>query len=142
MITTNDIERNIELSANEWQGITVLKSDHMRGIRSMAINTHGLCAACGESLANEEVNICHIVSAEHGKGIAPNNVYVGHKACNDFDREECKGDAFLIVASMAMPELILNAIPSRAEALAFLREYEKGCKARRAGIRRQARQAA
>lgn len=142
MITNEDIELNMSLAANGWEGITVLKSDHLRGIRAMAINTHGLCAACGESLANDEVNICHIVSASHGKGLAPNNVYVGHKACNDFDREECKGDAFLIVASMARPELILNAIPSRKEALQFLMEYDKGCKARRARIRKEALRAA
>ena len=141
MITENDIQKNVELAANDWAGIAHLKSDHLRGIRLMAMNTHGLCAACGESLNNGgDINVCHIVSdGRNGKGIAPNNVYVGHKECNDYDREVCSGNPFLIVSSMARPDLVISSVPSRRDALAFVQSHDAGDKARRWQARDAAR---
>ena len=140
MITDMHIRANMELAAAGWKGISALHSSHIRAIRTMAIATHNTCAACGESLDGEELNLCHIVGEEkHGKGIAPFNVYVGHKTCNDLDRELFDGNPFRIVEGMARPDLILESIPSRREAFAIAEAWEERAKARRAARRQASR---
>jgi hypothetical protein len=137
MITANDIRDNIELSANGWAGISTLRSDHIRAIRLMAQLTHNTCAGCGEAIGHAP-HLAHIVAATGDKGIAANNVYVAcGKECNDIDREVFNGDPFLIVSGMVRRDLILETIPSRAEALAFLAGAltNDGDKARKIALR-------
>lgn len=120
MITVNDIRANIELAANDWPGISSLRSNHIRAIRLMAQLTHNTCAACGEELGHAP-QLAHIVSAEESKGIAAYNVYVAcGKECNDIDREVFNGDPFLIASGMVRPDLVISRVPGRAEAMTFL----------------------
>ena len=143
MITTSDIEALITLAANEWPGVSTLKSDHRRAIRLMAQATHNTCAACGET-QGETTHLAHIVSAREGWGVTANNVYVAHPSCNDFDREACAGDPYAILSSMVRPDLVLGRIPKRAEALAFLAAHdasERALSARRNAARMARRSA-
>lgn len=138
--TTTHVARNVALAASGWAGVSTVKSNHIRGIRTMAVTTHNTCAACGEPLTGE-INLCHIVGAEHGKGVADHNTYVGHVTCNDFDREVCEGDPFRILASMARPDLIIASVPRRGVALAAHEAYvarEGAAKERRAYARHAA----
>ena len=134
--TTAHVAHNVALSAAGWAGVTSLKSDHMRGIRIMAVEqSNGTCAACGEALAGEAINVCHIVATRGtGNGMAPHNVYVGHLACNDYDREVCEGDPFRVFASLARPDLVISNVPPRRVALAACAEAD-AIKARRFAIR-------
>ena len=137
---TSHVAKNVALAAAGWAGVSTLKSDHIRGIRTMALDTHNTCAACGEALTGD-INLCHIVGAEHGRGIADHNTYVGHVTCNDYDREVCEGNPFRIFASMVRPDLIIASVPRRREALAayaahVARMDEGAAKSRRADIRR------
>ena len=130
-ITRTHVAQNVALAAAGWAGVSTLRSDHIRGIVGMAVATHNTCAACGEALSGA-LDVCHIVGAAHGKGFVPFNAYVGHKACNDYDRESCQGDAFRVVATMVRRDLVLASIPARAEALAYSGHDDK---ARRAAKR-------
>lgn len=116
------VARNVALAAAGWPGVSSITPAHIRGIRNMAIATHNTCAACGESLVGEgdaRVELCHIVSAKSGHGITEFNAYVGHKACNDYDREVCEGDPFEIVKRMVRRDLVITEVPSRKVALPY-----------------------
>src|SRR3954463_11466036 len=53
---------------------------------------NGDCVACGEALAGEAVNVCHLVSGSRARrgycavgGVF--NLYLGHRTCNETDSE-------------------------------------------------------
>lgn len=130
--TPSHVAANVALAAAGWAGTSNLKSDHVRVLRLM----RHTCAACGEAL-DETANVCHIVGATGGWGYVDHNVYVGHRSCNDIDREILDGDPFKILAAMVRPDLIFRTIPSRKEALAWAREHDttEAIKARRLAAR-------
>jgi hypothetical protein len=98
---------------------STLKSNHIRGMRNILANEQGMtCAGCGETLIGARIELCHIIPAAYGKGIVPANVYAGCKECNDYDREECNGDAATIISRMVRPDLVATSHPDRQACLA------------------------
>lgn len=95
----------------------------------------GLCVACGEGLAGERTQVCHIVSGgPKGRGYVGGNLYLGHVDCNDIDREVY--GTVVPLASLVRSDLILSERPTRAAMLAAVPTDDGSAKARRAAIRR------
>lgn len=100
-----------------------LDSRHRQGLVILLASMQaGLCVACGDALAGERVDLCHIVASRiSGRGVMPGNTYIGHSGCND-DDAKAFGD-IVPIRSLAMPELVAMSHPTRKECLAASAEY-------------------
>lgn len=78
----------------------------------------GVCAACGEMLAGERTDLCHLVPSRVGNsGVMPGNVYVGHTACNS-DDSRLFANGPVPLASLARVDVVAIAHPTRKECVA------------------------
>jgi len=95
-----------------------IDSRHRQGLTMWLAKAQGMvCAACGDSLMGETMELCHIVASRlSGRGVMPLNIYVGHKGCND-DDAKAFGD-ILPIASLLRADVIVSAFPSRKVCLA------------------------
>ena len=93
------------------------QSAYLRGLRVLLAKAQeGLCAACGETL-DGAVEVCHLVASRNkGKGVEPGNVYIGHKSCNIYDRENI-GD-IVSPFDLIRPDLVQTVFPAKAECAA------------------------
>lgn len=110
-----------------------LDSAHRIGLTAwLQTAQNGLCAACGESLAGERVDLCHIVASRRsGHGIMAGNVYVGHVGCNS-DDSKVFGNGAVPLASLIRADIVALAFPTRAECVSIAKGIRAKREARRA----------
>jgi len=141
MITHTDHRSLVALAGDDflWTAYAGTQSypagDAFRGLVAI-LNTaqDGLCVACGEGLAGERTQVCHIVSGgPKGRGYVGGNLYLGHVDCNDLDREVY--GAIVPLDSLVRADLILAERPSRSAMLAAVPTDDGTSKARRLALR-------
>lgn len=113
-------------------------SKHRRGLAAWLIEQQrGLCAACGDSLVGDAVEICHIVASRRKGLMTPGNVYAGHKGCND-DDSKVYGD-IVPLESLVRIDLVPTALPTRQDCHRIADEVSHVRESRRARRLAQAR---
>lgn len=108
-------------------------SEHRIGLTIMlAAAQGGICAACGEALAGERTDLCHIVpSRVSGRGTMPGNVYVGHASCNS-DDAKIFANGIVPLASLIRADVVQQAHPTRKDCVSAARAVRATREARRA----------
>ena len=122
MLNTWDVDAFVMLAGPDFRWDSEgapkqLDSRHRQGLTILLAQAQsGICVACGDPLAGERTDLCHIVASRvSGRGVMPGNVYVGHASCNDADAKEF-GDV-VPLDSLASLDLLPMTFPTRQECL-------------------------
>lgn len=116
MLTFTRYEELVTMAGddNAWTGIDGCSAPDGKAfagyVALMRAAQEGLCAACGDALGNEAVEVCHVVGGGR-RGYVGGNQYLGHIGCNDMDAELGRN---VPLASLIRADLIMAERPSRA----------------------------
>ena len=109
------------------------RSDEIAGLVALlTVAQGGICAACGDTLAGEATQFCHLVSAPSGRGFMPGNGYIGHVDCNTYDRDRC--GRVVAPSDLVRADLVQTEWPSRQACLAAYADRQ-AARAHRADMR-------